>query len=561
MASPTTAYLSNGNILKSQPGGFGTTYLVELTPDYVVVWTGQESPSDFQTKVDARLTALRVTDPSISVVSYNIEPAAIGETSPPEDTTPQTTTPSNNGYVPYPGSPIKRGSTDTRIVKLIQTALRDSYNGWTTVSSDGVVPYLPENVAKLPYKEGDNGYGSFGPTTEAAVKEFQSDHGLTVDGIVGPRTWEELEVKNLPVSEPQKDLAPPPTTLPLATTSLKTRLQTPAEIVQDQIVDGSPEAKLQAAFGQANTQLKALIIPKVVSLIQNFGVDKLDKAFPEANLQALKNADLTTAYSKDNLATLIQLLTDNIPPEALQKIKDEVCPTKEELQRILNQKNQLVRALNNVYYVSNALTVAAVGVGVFGTALLILGKLYKKLPIPVVTPSVPGVKPEGSISIPIPPITVEVATTATTTAFADKAIKYTKGGKKALKISAQLQSVSLTLASTTTLAISLLNLIDALATICAQGEFTNEEISEDIIAFSAAAAAQGNLTSPEYKGFTLEIRTDNKPTGTLYKRYAVALDRRGIIVLKGQPSLASSTQILLDELKYLIDSNPNLKPY
>jgi len=34
--------------------------------------------------------------------------------------------------------------------------------------------------------------GDFGSATEAAVKSFQSDHGLTVDGIVGKNTWAEL---------------------------------------------------------------------------------------------------------------------------------------------------------------------------------------------------------------------------------------------------------------------------------------------------------------------------------------------------------------------------------
>jgi peptidoglycan hydrolase-like protein with peptidoglycan-binding domain len=34
--------------------------------------------------------------------------------------------------------------------------------------------------------------GQFGPHTEAAVKEFQQGAGLTVDGIVGPLTWEAL---------------------------------------------------------------------------------------------------------------------------------------------------------------------------------------------------------------------------------------------------------------------------------------------------------------------------------------------------------------------------------
>jgi peptidoglycan hydrolase-like protein with peptidoglycan-binding domain len=34
--------------------------------------------------------------------------------------------------------------------------------------------------------------GDFGPNTENAVRSFQTDYGLTVDGIVGPHTWAAL---------------------------------------------------------------------------------------------------------------------------------------------------------------------------------------------------------------------------------------------------------------------------------------------------------------------------------------------------------------------------------
>ena len=34
--------------------------------------------------------------------------------------------------------------------------------------------------------------GVFGANTEAAVRRFQGDRALTVDGIVGPRTWDEI---------------------------------------------------------------------------------------------------------------------------------------------------------------------------------------------------------------------------------------------------------------------------------------------------------------------------------------------------------------------------------
>lgn len=38
----------------------------------------------------------------------------------------------------------------------------------------------------------DRGYGTFGPLTEAAVREYQASHGLEVDGRVGRQTWTAL---------------------------------------------------------------------------------------------------------------------------------------------------------------------------------------------------------------------------------------------------------------------------------------------------------------------------------------------------------------------------------
>jgi len=49
-----------------------------------------------------------------------------------------------------------------------------------------------EDVKKLQVKLGVDPIGNFGPKTEAAVKVWQSQNGLTADGIVGDGTWSKL---------------------------------------------------------------------------------------------------------------------------------------------------------------------------------------------------------------------------------------------------------------------------------------------------------------------------------------------------------------------------------
>lgn len=57
-----------------------------------------------------------------------------------------------------------------------------------------------------------------------------------------------------------------------------------------------------------------------------------------------------------------------------------------------------------------------------------------------------------------------------------------------------------------------------------------------------------------YRGYTLEIRTDANDSGIAPRRYAVALDPVGVVILQGTSSFSSNTDILLEELKFRIDN-------
>ncbi len=74
--------------------------------------------------------------------------------------------------IPYPGFLLKRGSTG-EYVKIMQEYLNVISNSYTSI---------PKLVAD----------GIFGAGTESAVRAFQREFGLVVDGIVGRNTWDAI---------------------------------------------------------------------------------------------------------------------------------------------------------------------------------------------------------------------------------------------------------------------------------------------------------------------------------------------------------------------------------
>jgi peptidoglycan hydrolase-like protein with peptidoglycan-binding domain len=69
-----------------------------------------------------------------------------------------------------PNTPVIRSGAHGAVVTALQKALR-TFGGPGAPTDPGAAD------------------GIFGPQTEAAVKAYQSGHGLSADGVVGDRTW------------------------------------------------------------------------------------------------------------------------------------------------------------------------------------------------------------------------------------------------------------------------------------------------------------------------------------------------------------------------------------
>ena len=83
-----------------------------------------------------------------------------------------------DGTAPVPVTPEPQNTTPT-----LRKGSRGEY-----------VTLLQTRLLMMGYDLGSYGAdGAFGTKTQEAVKRFQQDRGLTADGIVGPKTWAELD--------------------------------------------------------------------------------------------------------------------------------------------------------------------------------------------------------------------------------------------------------------------------------------------------------------------------------------------------------------------------------
>ena len=93
------------------------------------------------------------------------------------------------------GGRVMRRKRSSKIVGYARPAYEGATIARKTVrmgSKGEDVKYLQQKLASYGYHVG-GADGIFGVNTCNAVIEFQSDHGLVADGVVGIKTWEKIE--------------------------------------------------------------------------------------------------------------------------------------------------------------------------------------------------------------------------------------------------------------------------------------------------------------------------------------------------------------------------------
>jgi hypothetical protein len=222
------------------------------------------------------------------------------------------------------------------------------------------------------------------------------------------------------------------------------------------------------------------------------------------------------------------------------------CPNVKELEKIIKIKNNLLKNINALERRIQKLRSVANKLDASIRTARVAIEIIKRIPIPTVLTFIPG--QSGGLVKGVP--------YSTLTKLSDRLIKLNKL-LDALEADKQgiigvINTVSLTLGNLK----RRLEVIDIAIQGCSK-DSTASGLSE-IVASAQPPQNTGSEGTPNddylYKGYTLEIVQDPNSPKIAPRRYAIAKDKAGIIVLYGPSSFSSDTQVLLDEIKFRIDN-------
>ena len=266
---------------------------------------------------------------------------------------------------------------------------------------------------------------------------------------------------------------------------------------------------IQKQVNLSINDLKAIVIPLVLGLVAAYGISEVSKLLEDSQED---------------------------PKGAFEKIKDIItCPPKEEIESLIERKNKIVHKINQTLTTLNTATET------LATTTTILGiadpalRLISLLPAPTSVP--PGV------GIPISVINkVQEAIN-----FLSKLIS------RLNQASVVLLAILTLLREVLTQVLKFLGLLDLLTQFC-YPDANQSDVSEELVDLTRD---QSNQLSPiviNVNGFEMGVETEITER-SLKRRRAIARNKNGVVMLKGEYSFSSIDQILIDELVFHIQQN------
>lgn len=230
------------------------------------------------------------------------------------------------------------------------------------------------------------------------------------------------------------------------------------------------------------------------------------------------------------------------------------CPDSKELQKIIKTRSTLLNHLTSFEKrVDKFAKIATQLTAIVGIINAIV-KIITAIPLP--TAIIPPMS--GGIGIPV----------SILTKYSNALVKLNKILDKLLGEAVAITAIIASINPIITSLKARLTSIDLAIQQCSLGQpadlnqiLTTAQPPENTGSEGTPTDAQGNI-DPNYihtsntsgKTYKLAINQDPDSPHIAPRRFATATDNRGIVVLKGPSSFSSSTQVLLDEIKFRIDN-------
>ena len=221
------------------------------------------------------------------------------------------------------------------------------------------------------------------------------------------------------------------------------------------------------------------------------------------------------------------------------------CPNAKEIEKIIKIKNNLLKNINALERRIQKLRSVANKLDASIRAARIGISIIKRIPKPTVFKVIPG--QSGGVVIGVK--------FSALTRLSDRLIKLNKLLDSLEADKAGILGVINTVAVTLGGLKRRLEAIDLAIQGCSKD---SAQLSQIVASVQPPenTGSEGTPLDPDYyyKGYELAIVDDPNSPSIAPRRYAIAKDRAGVIVLYGPSSFSSDTKVLLDEIKFRIDN-------
>lgn len=275
------------------------------------------------------------------------------------------------------------------------------------------------------------------------------------------------------------------------------------------------------------------------------GIDKVGNIAltKSLNLRQTLIPSITSTIASFGITNINKLLTD---PQSIGNLSTIICPSESKLLELIALRNKYITQVNSFYNSINRISKVTT---TLGESLNFLNITLNTI---TTISNAANILLIGAIAAPGPVVSSQFTSKELRDTLKPKLTKFTRNLQYLSSVVQIISSILVTI-------VKLLNILDELIIKCAgDKDLALQTLNNELTQLGSIQIQELQNTTAKYKGFTFEILIDNSSNTKYPKRYAVAKDKFGVIVLKGESSYTPNPTILIEELKFIIDRD-NLK--